>query len=730
MKRLPFAELRVIDAAPGLAGSVATMMLGQMGAEVIKIEPVGGDSARGTAAFAAWNQGKRSITLDPLTDGEALSRLLDSADALIHEPEFPQDRVDEAPHLITSCISPVPKGYGGEYQLPADDFLVMAAIGLLDEQPATNRDGPAYIRLPFGSYCAAWLAATGLAARLVSRQGGGITGKADTSILQGALVPSMMLWRDAERPTSGLEGRIDKRVLPSIFECADGVWLHIMKNADDTPLMRRILDEMGPETVAAENAKWPKHFRYHNWGANVRAFRSRPSAEWLEDLWTADIPVQPALPMGELYGDEQAEANDYVTELNDPDMGRIRIPGAPVTIDPPARAGIPASPVNSDRNQVLAPRERTAFPPVTKVVETLPLAGVKVVDFGNYLAGPLSTMLLADLGAEVVKVEPPGGDPMRANESAFLGCQRGKRSIELDLRDPKSRPILEALIEQADIVHHNIRLPTAHKLGLAHDDLLAINPQIIFGHVSAYGPKGARCYWPGYDQLFQASTGWELVHAGKGNRPAWLRFGMMDHMCAASLAFGMLAALFRRERTGEGSMVAASLLGASILTMSEVAMRPDGSLTNQPPALDPDQTGVSAGRRIAICTDGWIAFSGADAHAPAPHSLAAMSSGDAVESLRNSGFFAVSIPQAAGKAFLHDATLAELGLVASYTHPDYGELRHPGAFWNMGTTCVSPRTSPPTLDQHRQEILAELGIRDPLSDSGHRATGAHAKEIS
>ncbi|MCB2075930.1 MAG: CoA transferase [Rhodobiaceae bacterium] len=727
MTQLPFHDLRVIDCATGLAGSVAAMMLGQMGAEVVKIEPRGGDPARGSAGFATWNQGKRSIGLDIAKDRAELSQLLTGADALVYEPGFPQGLLENAPHLITSCVRPVPEGFDCEHELPSDDFVVMAAVGLLDEQPATNRDGPAFIHLPFGSYCAAWLAAIGIAARLVSRQRGGMPGMVDTSILQGALVPSMMLWRVAQRPTDGLEGRIDKRVLPSIFECADGVWIHIMKNADHTPLMKRLLDEMGPKVVAAENAKWLAHFRYHNWGANARAFKSRPSAEWLADLWASDIPAQPALPMGELYCDAQAQANRYVMHVDDPDIGRVRLPGTPVTIEPPARAGVAVAKFNADRDDCLAGRQPLAFPMPTRPSDALPLEGIRIVDFGNYLAGPLSVMLLADLGADVVKVEPPGGDPMRANESAFLGCQRGKRSIELDLRDQRSRPVVRALIEQADIVHHNIRLPTAEKLGLGYEELRAINPRIVFGHVSAYGPVGDRRFWPGYDQLFQASTGWELAHAGSGNRPAWLRFGMMDHLCAASLAFGLLAALYRRERTGEGSEVAASLLGASILTMSEVAMRSDGDLTVRFGDLDSEQTGASPGRRLTRCSDGWIAFAGPDDTAPDRSVTAALPCEAVIECLRERGFAAVRVPQGAGRTFLTDPANEALGLVTRYNHPIYGELRHPGAFWNMGPVRVGSRRAPPMLDQHRGEILAELGIGDPRAGSVAPGTGFDAR---
>jgi crotonobetainyl-CoA:carnitine CoA-transferase CaiB-like acyl-CoA transferase len=713
--------LRVIDCASGLSGSVAALLLAEAGADVIKVEPRQGDPRRGSPAFAIWNRSKQSIALDLPADRAEFEILLRGADVLIHDSMEPPTNPASHPHLICCRISALPDGLA-EGQLPAEDMLVMAAMGILSEQPATNRKGPANLCFPLGSWCAAWLASIGITARLLAVRRGQQAGPVETSLFQGMMVSLMMLWRDATQPTASLDGRIDKKILPSLFECSDGVWLHIMKNADDTPLMKGLLEAMGLECVRAANAEWPAHFRYNNWGANVLAFRSRPSGEWLADLWAADIPVQPALTMGELYADAQAVANNYVIEIEDPQFGKVRQPGFPVSIDPPGQVKGPAPKLDQDRATIAAsPRIRAAQSP-PKASRAPLLAGIKVVDFGQYLAGPLATMMLADLGAEVIKVEGLDGDPMRSNESAFMGCQRGKRSLALDIRNPAAVPVIERLVQGANVVHHNLRLPTARKFGLGYEALKAIRSDIVFGHVSAYGPKGERCYWPGYDQLFQASTGWELANAGEGNRPAWLRFGMMDHLCAMSLAFGILLGLLKREATGEGSEVASSLLGASMLTLSEVMMREDGSLIGTSPGLDAEQLGKSPGNRIAQCSDGWIALVGRDEDAPTTDDLAQMTCAQALAQLQARGFAAVPLRENAGRDFLFAEDKNAAGLVARYPHPVYGELRHPGAFWNLPGSSLRLDRAPPALGQHSYEVLTELGFGlaevQRLADSG------------
>src|SRR5262249_12344978 len=224
---------------------------------------------------------------------------------------------------------------------------------------------------------------------------------------------------------------------------------------------------------------------------------------------------------------------------------------------------------------------------------------------GQYIAGPMGTMLLADLGADVVKVEPPAGDYGRNIPKAFVGCQRNKRSLAIDLRRPESSPVIDALARWADVVHHNMRLDAAARLGIDDDRLRAINPRLVYCHLSAYGNRGPRATWPGYDAVFQAAGGWELAAAGAGNPPQWQRFGMLDQLAGMLSVVATLLALRERERSGRGQMVHASLLGATVLTTSEVSLRPDGTLTPAP-LLDPTQSRIDAWHGLYETADGWV----------------------------------------------------------------------------------------------------------------------------
>ncbi len=151
-----------------------------------------------------------------------------------------------------------------------------------------------------------------------------------------------------------------------------------------------------------------------------------------------------------------------------------------------------------------------------------------------------------------MKVEATSGDQMRHVQRVFAACQRGKRGVALDLKSPAARPALEALVGWADVVHHNLRMPAARRLGIDYDTVRSIDPEVVYCHTSSYGPEGPRADWPGYDQLFQACAGWEVLGGGEGNHPMWFRFGFMDHLCAMGSTVATLLAVYHRDRTGHG----------------------------------------------------------------------------------------------------------------------------------------------------------------------------------
>jgi crotonobetainyl-CoA:carnitine CoA-transferase CaiB-like acyl-CoA transferase len=738
---------RVIDCSENMAGAVAGLLLAEAGADVIKVERPGGDPTRSSLGFLTWNRSKRSVVLDLETgDGrEKLQRLLEGADVLIHTfgptaaaARGLSDEELEArhPHLITSAVLGWPAGHPSA-DGPGDDLLVSARLGLCDEQQGF-RDGPVFLRFPFGSWCAVYLSTIGILARLIQRERGGAAGgRAHTSMAQGALVPTMMHWARAETPGPGFSWGLPKDLVPSMFEAGDGTWIHLMRNADvDSPLMVQAFEEMGEEGVAAANAAFGGLATpgYPNFGANRVAFRTRPAQEWLEDFWTHDIPAQPSAPYGAILADEQARVNGYVTEVVDPVRGRIIQAGTPFSTSPPSRVTGPAPALGAHTDEVLAEASTRRVddgsgagrPPRGASVRS-PLQGLRVLDLGNFLAGPLGPMLLADLGADVIKVEATTGDKMRHVERVFAACQRGKRGVSLDLRSPAARPALEALVAWADVVHHNLRMPAARKLGLDYEALRAINPDVIYCHASSYGPKGERADWPGYDQLFQASAGWEVLGGGEGNDPMWFRFGFMDHLCAMGSTVATLLAVYHRDRTGAGQFVTGSLLGGGVLTNSETFLQ-DGGLAASAAVLDREQMGLSPGYRLYALADGWIALCALEEGqldracavigAQDPAGLAAALAGASCEAtlgaLREAGVPCEPVNLDQGEAFLDDPLFRELGLVASYPHAEWGELEQVGALWSLGDLEVSLALAPPALGEHTVDVLTELGLDEDL----------------
>ncbi|HEX4218291.1 MAG TPA: CoA transferase [Acidimicrobiales bacterium] len=730
--------IRVIDCSEGIAGPVAALMLAEAGADVIKVEQPGGDPSRASEGFRTWNRSKRSVVLDLHHEAgrDRLHGLLADSDIFIHGfgPATAADMgladrelAVRHPHLITCAVLGWPAGHPSA-DGPIDDLLVSARLGLCDEQRG-HRDGPVFLRFPFGSWCAVYLATIGVLSRLIQRRRGGAGGgPAHTSIAQGALVPTMMHWARAETPGPMFAFGLPKDLQPSLFECADGVWVHLMRCADtDSPLMAKALGDLGEAGMAEANAVTGLTMPgYPNFGANQVAFRTRPSQQWLEDFWAHDIPAQAAAPYGAILADEQARRNGYVTEVVDPERGRIVQAGTPFSTVPPSRVTRPAPALGEHTEEVLHASAANPgvpdLPPVTAPVRS-PLEGLKVLDFGNFLAGPLGPMLLADLGADVVKVEATTGDQMRHVQRVFASCQRGKRGVALDLKSAAARPALEALVRWADVVHHNLRMPAARRLGLDYESIRAINPEIVFCHASSYGPEGERADWPGYDQLFQAAAGWEVLGGGEGNDPMWFRFGFMDHLCAMASTVATLLAVWHRDRTGRGQKVTGSLLGGGVLTNSETYLK-DGRLAVPAAPLDHEQTGLSPGYRIYPLVDGWIALFAQDDHqlasacsvlgAPGPHDIGGRLAGsrcdDALRDLRAAGVACEPVRLDQGEAFLDDGHNRALGLVTSYRHAEWGRLEQVGALWNLGDLEVSLDRAPPALGEHTREVLAAVGL--------------------
>ncbi len=212
---------------------------------------------------------------------------------------------------------------------------------------------------------------------------------------------------------------------------------------------------------------------------------------------------------------------------------------------------------------------------------TKALEGIKVIDFTRVLAGPFCTMLLADMGAEVIKVERPdvGDDsryfgPFVGDESLYYnGINRNKYSVEFDLKDSKDKEVLLNLIKGADVIVENFRPGTMEKLGLSYEEVKEMNPGIVYASCSGFGQTGPYSKKPAYDLIVQALGGIMSVTGQPGDKPTKVGSSIADIIAGIYTALGVMTALYHRERTGKGQMVDVSMLDAQVSILENALAR-------------------------------------------------------------------------------------------------------------------------------------------------------------
>ncbi|MBW8297054.1 CoA transferase [Sphingopyxis sp.] len=719
-------DLRIVEIGEGMAVQVAGLMLCELGADVLKVERPGGDPARGTAPFANWNRGKRSLILDLDTaDGlAALTDRLPGADVLLHQFTPQQAQAlgfDDAalarafPRLVTCGITGSPHNHP-DVERGADDLLVAARVGVLYENDG-YRGGPIVYRYRQGSWAAAHLAASGILARLVMRLQSGQGGAAHTSLFQGFLSTLPLVWaRNSEGPMPNpptYAPGAPRAMAQQLFECQGGDWLQIMDPTRqfDYATMPTMWDVMAEADVDLETPE----------GIEA-AFRLRPRDSWIADLRAADIAVEPAYPMGEVLRHPEVEANGYVIAVDDPDLGKTRQPNVPFHTDADLPQGRPAPRLGEGGDESWT-SESIAPAPDAAPAEIL--EGVRVLDLGMFLAGPMGPSMMGDMGANVIKVEALTGDRIRFMHRYYQAAARSKRSLALDLTRPEAQPILERLIQWAEVVHHNMRFRGAAKLGLSEEGIRKYNPDVAFNYVSAYGQKGARGNWPGYDSIFNAIAGWEFENAGAGNKPVFNRPGTMDVTSAQSCLVEIMASLYAKRAGSRGYTTQSSLLGVAAFTQGERLIDAEGKLTETYHLTD-DQTGFSPYHRIYECSDDqWVAVA---AHRPEQQAalrdllgeesrFEAATEGwkaaDLLAALEAAGVpsDAVNFEDAMHR-FFDDPQNRELNLVSALPQPLYGLVEQPGAFWNFGDVPIVFKRCAPAVGEHSDEILREIGYSD------------------
>lgn len=370
-----------------------------------------------------------------------------------------------------------------------------------------------------------------------------------------------------------------------------------------------------------------------------------------------------------------------------------------------------------------------------------PLSGIRVLDLSAYIAGPYGCALLADQGADVIKVEPPDGDNLRnypstlaAESRAFLGINRSKRGVTLNLKAEDDRAVLYRLVREADVLVHNFRPGVPERLAIDFPTLSAMNPRLIYCAVTGYGETGPLKDKAGYDQVLQTMTGICTLQGKRGGPPELVYGSVVDYYAAALLAAGVSSALYERERSGEGQFVGVSLLRSALAMQSARMVWAEGEAldigrdmrSGGVTGLHPTRAGwlyISANTPRfwqALCALTGLEALAADPrydtvrkraeHADEilPQLHAALAARDALDWETR---FGDAVPCAAARAvedmFEHPQVLAE-GIVTTIPHPTLGSYRGVAQAIRFGRTPGPAPFAAPTLGQHSDAVRVAL----------------------
>jgi len=366
---------------------------------------------------------------------------------------------------------------------------------------------------------------------------------------------------------------------------------------------------------------------------------------------------------------------------------------------------------------------------------------IKVIELGGYIVGSFCGSLLADMGADVIKFEPLGGDGLRGLLGAFQGWNRGTRGIAVDLRTEEGRTVLHQLARKSDVLVQNLRQGVAESWSADYGTLSRLNPQIIYCSMPGYGQSGPYIDKPAFDPLLQARSGAMAAQGGLGNPPVYYRSAICDYAGAMLGAYGVALALYQRARTGKGQHLHGALLNAAIAVQS-------GEFITYPgrPEADPrmDSWGTSATYRLYQTEDGWI-FLGCSDEPLWPVLCRALSKEELISDSRFSlpagrqdnaaqlaqifeSTFAgdssqhwLDLLEAAGvpcapanysrELFDHPHMLQN-DLVAEHESADVGKLKQVGLIVKLSKTPGKLWRAAPGLGQHTTEVLSELGYSD------------------
>ncbi len=713
-----------------LATSLAGKIAADLGATVLKIEPPDGDPVRrappllpqgDSALFQFLNTSKRALALDLATEADRanLAKLLDAADAVLFEEPASIAPIARAGRATPIEIAAFPLEMEAAAR-PVSEFILLALSGLLHMVGEPERK-PLRLGGHQASYAAGLTAFTGLAAALANRDA---TQQPLPVRVSLAEVLQWVNWKAASgaEATGTSPGREGKASEFQIVPCRDG-HVAVVYTATQWPATRALIGNPRLGDAKFDTRAGRRRHVVELYAILAPWFADKTRAEIQRLAQAKGVPFGPIFSPAELLETEQYVARGFLADLQHPRLGRLRMPQLPVQWNgrsfaprpsptfPPLHGGV----VGFDLRPAIPPSRITATPPHMNGEErSRPLSGIRVLDFGLLTAGANTSAMLADLGADVLKVESGAYlDPFRVvgkmddadgwwNRSPqFCFTNRNKRGLALNLKAPAGQRVIRELVQHCDVVVENFRRGVLDRAGLGYEDLAAINPRLVFAAISSQGDTGPERMNVSFGSTLDATSGIAALTGYDGEEP---RISGMDvnypDQIVSLFASGMvIAAVMAARRTGTGCFldfsqreVASFTLGEEILAAAADPDRRLGRTGNS-------QEGV-AQQDAYRCRDGrWVAVTLAKADPTLQAWCAARDSGEAVAELLAKGIAAA--PCNDGTDLLRDKALAGVTLVR-----EGGLVK--GLPYRLDGGGARIERAAPDLGQHTAEVLRAL----------------------
>lgn len=812
----PLSGVRVLDLSWVMSGPMSSQMLADLGADVVKVESVTHlDSSREGLALAPTdpeaatddgpnmmpyfnnvNRGKRSLVLNLSTAAgrEALFKLAETADVIVENiGAGALERLGITCEQLHQCnpasvivrISMAGQD-GPDAALPgyAPQSTAVGGLDALCGYPGETPCG--MIALNYGDVSVALFGAVATLSALRRAEHGGQGTVIDLSMIEahvnalGPVLAAHQLGEIADAPV----GNDHREYYPhGMYRCrGDDDWISIsvtssaewealcsLTGAPDA--LRRLA---GADERRRADAQITEHLRA--WSAKI------DSASAFHDLQGVGVHAAPTMGAEELLIDEHVAARDDVVGIEHHLLGYLPIYGSPLKSHPPLVQIAGRAPDLGEHSLAVLREagvsEETitdwthggAFDgldigaaqgdPAELTSRDGPLRGIRVIDLGHWAAGPIAGMVLGDLGAEVIKVEPPNGDPARAMgvnfpggwSTFFLAVNRNKHFVSIDYRTDAGRELLKNLIAQSDVLIENSRPGTWQRYGLDYESLKQVNPRLIYVSLSGFGAHGPMRDWLAMDPIAQAAGGLVGITGSDAGGHAKVGAAVTDTTSGRLAAFGAVTALFDRERTGRGQLVETDLFSTavSMLTMRETEFQ----FSQQNPPLMGTAHGqivpaeafeTADGRWVMLCVYGEEHFAKLARLCDAEYLLEDLRFASNSARHQNRGAVSDEIARIIKGKPEHEWTarlagqipygpvlefdqlwshpqLEASGLIMPFEVPGLGEVRTVGSPVRFSRFRPSVRTVPGELGRDTTAVLTDLGYSDDeikqLTDAG------------